>query len=107
MSKTWTQEDEQKHPRDEGGRFAAHEMTRSEYEDSIADYESKKLKNDWLNIGGIPVVQNPTDRDYRDLNKDIRSQLPPDFPAGEITIRFTKDKKGNRWIWPANKAIHA
>lgn len=79
------------------------QMTQEEHAIYAAGLKPKP--NEHLKINGVTVIQNPTDADYRDMSKQAREQFPG-IPRGEATTRYTRDKKGNKWIWLAHEATH-
>lgn len=83
---------------------SGYEMTKTEYEKEVAGIEQKP--NDYLKLGGVVVVQNPTSDDYRMIKQQVRERFPG-LPRGEAATRFTQDKKGNRWIWAAHEGTHS
>lgn len=80
-----------------------HKLTKSEYDSFVSSIKPKPT--DYINVGDIRVIQNPTDDDYQYLSAQVREEYPH-MPRGEATIRVTRDTKGNKWIWKAHQATH-
>jgi hypothetical protein len=86
-----------------GADVPGHEMTKEEYAEFVKTIEP--LEPDFFKVGNTWVVQNPSDRDLRDMVKEVRKELP-NLPRGSVTIRSTRDERGNVWSWKANEATH-
>ena len=53
----------------------------------------------------VEIIQNPTDKEYRELIKEQR-ELYPNIPIYEPVIRYTFGEFGNEYIWAANDCEH-
>jgi len=56
-------------------------------------------------IGDVEIIRNPIDRDYHQIGDEYRREFPNDREGSNI--RFTKDRRGNRWIWKASDGMHS
>ena len=85
-------------------RLPGHELSKAEYEDKVSKIE--KLPGDSFRISGTIVEQNPTDNELRDMIREVRKEFPK-MPKGDVTVRTTRDERGNQWVWKAHDGTHA
>lgn len=71
-------------------------------------FNVNKINNTFNGPGviGVEVIRNPSYSDIRQLSNEFRDDFPQ-APRGTTKIRGTEDDAGNKYVWRADKAVHA
>ena len=66
-----------------------------------------KDENEVFYTNDVEVIKNPTNTQYQQVANEFYKEFPHLRDSGEIAIRTTYDKQGNKYIWNANEGTHS
>ena len=61
--------------------------------------------NEVFYVGGVEVIQNPTNIQTRQLTDEVMRERPM-LTESDYKVRLSRDDDGNEYVWKATEACH-